>query len=303
LTAAHDEHGGERPELSVVLACDGAIGRLQESVDAIERACNGIRAEILIVHPVETPVAMSASASIGIRQIEVPSRLVPVLWGRGLAVANGKVVALTTTQFRVESGWARALLAGLSNDEFAGVGGRMVVSAHAPRLTRAAFLIRYSEHMGTDAADQPRDIAGDNAAYVLERVLRDYPEIASGFWEVDVHRLMRSAGERFGRAPEAVAEFEPAFTLREMIANRFVHGGHFGSYRVRALGWPRWRAVAVTPLVPIVLLARILGRVRRSGQSFSTTAGAMPYMILLLIAWAAGEACGAVSATSKVSKV
>src|SRR5262249_4371521 len=152
----------------------------------------------------------------------------------------------------------------------AGVGGRMALAADAGMLDRAVFLIRYSEHMASNAADTPRDIAGDNAAYLREAVLRVCPDVAGGFWEVDVHRLMRAVVARIGHAPGAVAEFAPALSLREMLMNRFVHGSHFGAYRVRALGWPRWRAVAITPLVPAVLLARILGRMRRAGQPLSS---------------------------------
>lgn len=296
-----DEHAQSIPDLSVVVACDGAMGGMHESIDAVVRACAGLNSEIVLVHPSGTTLALPAIVSVPTRSIAAPSNLVPMLWGCGIADSRGTVVALTTTQFRVDPGWARALLEAVASQGVAGVGGRMAISPQADMLTRAAFFLRYSEHTGSGTTGQPRDIAGDNAAYVRSTVVRDYPNVASGFWEIDAHRLMRIAGEQFGRAPDAIAVFEPDLSLQEMISNRFVHGGHFGSYRVLALGWPRWKAVAVTPLVPFVLLARIFGRVRRSDGHLSAMLLAMPLMLLLLVVWAAGEARGAISATGRAS--
>jgi len=281
--------------LSVVLACDGAVDRLSERLDALARACEGLSAEVFAVHAADTIVTIPGDPPIPTTRLTAPSNLVPVLWGRGIAAARGRVVALTTTQFRVRDGWARALLAGLDISGVVGVGGRMALAADADLLDRAVFLIRYSEHMASDHAPAPREIAGDNAAYLRDVVMGVCPDVAAGFWEVDVHRLMRAAGARLGQAPGAVAEFAPALSLPQMLTNRFVHGSHFGAYRVRALRWPRWRAVAVTPLVPVVLLARIIGRMRRARQPLSSAVVLLPAIVALLVAWAAGEACGALS--------
>jgi hypothetical protein len=298
------EHGGAATgrTLSVVLACDGAVDRMSERLDALARACEGLSADVFAVHGAATTVTIPADLPMPTTLLTAPSSLVPVLWGHGIAAARGRVVALTTTQFRVREGWARALLAGFDSKGVAGVGGRIALTANAGLLDRAVFLTRYSEHMSSDATDTPCDIAGDNAAYLRETVLEVCPDVAAGFWEVDVHRLMRAAGGRIGHAPGAVAEFAPALSLRETLINRFVHGSHFGAYRVRALRWPRWRAVAVTPLVPVVLLARILRRMRRAEQPLSSAVILLPAIGPLLVAWAAGEARGALSRDRRANR-
>ena len=275
------------------------MDQLADRLGAVERACQGIAAEIIIVNSATAPASLPSPAAIPTVIVASASGLVPLLWGAGIATARGRVVALTTTQFRVHSGWARALIDALKGDALVAVGGRMALASGAGMVTRAVFLIRYSEHMGPAGTPEPRDIAGDNAAYVRAAVLRVRPDVAAGFWEVDAHRLLRAEGARFGRASDAVAEFAPGSSLYAILANRFVHGSHFGAYRVRALGWPRWKAVAVTPLVPWVLLVRIIGRARRAGQSVGATLALVPTMLLLLAAWAAGEARGALSSSSR----
>jgi hypothetical protein len=281
--------------LSVVVACDGMLPALTDRLRAIEQACAGIRAEIIVVHPKEDEIAFPRGDSLSMASVGASSRLVPVLWGAGIAVARGAVVALTTTQFRVSANWATRLLEAFADSSVVGAGGTMALADGASMFTRAVFLVRYSEHMALPSTPAPREIAGDNAAYRRDAVLRVACDVARGFWEVDVHRLMRAEGGRIVRAPAAVAVFAPAFTAAEMLRNRYVHGSHFGAYRVRALGWPRWRAIAVTPLVPAVLLARIVGRLRRAGQSLTAVAVLLPAMVPLLIAWALGEARGACS--------
>ncbi len=292
------EHGAAAPGevvLSVVLACDGVPERLDERLAAIELACHGIDAEVIVVHSSATAVSLPGGSGIPTSLLPTTSDLVPVLWGQGMARARGKIVALTTTQFTVSEHWARTFIAEMERRGLAAAGGRVKLSDKARSLEHAVFLIRYSEHMGSDGIEGPREIAGDNAAYLKDAVARVFPHYASGFWEVDVHRELRAAGLVIGRVPEAVAEFSPSLSMSDMLANRFTHGSHFGAYRVRALGWPRWRAIAVTPLVPVVLLARIFRRVRRGGQSLAPLLVLSPMIVLLLGAWAAGEARGAIT--------
>ena len=290
--------GADAPQLSVVLACDGALDAIPDRLDMIARACQGLRAHVHITHSTEDVVRLQAPPPIATSLHAVSSRLVPVLWGAGMAVAQAPILALTTTQFRVRTGWARELIAPFREADVAGSGGTMALPDGASTLTRAVFLIRYAEHLASPAAVPPADIAGDNAAYRREAVLEVCPDVARGFWEVEVHRLLRARGYRIAHAPRAVAEFAPELSIGGMLANRLEHGSHFGAYRVNALRWPRWRAVAVTPLVPFVLLRRILARMKRAGQPLRPghAVTLLPSMLALLFAWAAGEARGALAA-------
>lgn len=292
----------EELTLSVIVACDGALEGLADRLDAISRACAGVSTEVIVVHGADTTIIMPTPASPSVRALRAPSSLVPVLWGHGISVSRGRVVALTTTQFRVRPGWGLAMIAAFAVPSVAGVGGRIVLAEASNVLRRAVFLIRYSEHMGEASATRPREIAGDNAAYLRAAVDQVSPRLTEGFWEVEVHRLLRANGMVLSRAPDAIAEFAPSLTLSGMLTNRFVHGRRYGEYRVRTLRWPRWRALAVVPLVPVLLFSRILLRMRRSGLRMRSAVTAMPAMLLLLSAWAAGEGCGALSRSPRAAE-
>ena len=281
--------------VSVVVAFDGAHEHVAERLMAIARVCGSLRAELVFVAPEGARVTLPAEFPVPVTSATAASDLVPVLWGRGIALARGTIVVLTTTQFRPRETWLDALLRRFDDATVVGVGGTIGLAARTGMLGRAVYFIRYSEHLPSATAPPPHDIAGENAAYRRDAVLRSYPGVAGGFWEVDAHRMMRAAGGRIVQARDAVLDFAPVLTIRAMLSNRFVHGGHFGAYRVRTLKWPRWRAVVVTPLVPFVLLLRIVQRVWRAGRSATEVIAALPAIVPLLSAWAIGEAVGAIS--------
>ncbi|HKS05484.1 MAG TPA: hypothetical protein VJR92_04150 [Gemmatimonadaceae bacterium] len=282
-------------DVSVVVAYDGAREQLEQRLVAIARACRSHRAEIVFVAPDSVRAEIRGEYPLPLTCVVAASELVPALWGRGIAIARGEFVALTTTQFAPRETWLDALLRRFDDARIAGVGGTIGLAARAGMLGRAVYFIRYSEHLPSKSAPAPHDIAGENAAYRRDAVLSAYPKVADGFWEVDAHRVMRAAGGKIVQARDAVLDFAPVLSLRAMMSNRYVHGGHFGSYRVNTLKWPRWKAVAVTPLVPVVLLMRILQRVARAGHSVAEVFSALPVIIPLLCAWALGEASGALS--------
>jgi len=279
--------------VSVVVALDGAGEHVPDRLAAFSRACDGLAAELVFVHQRDAHIA--PTAAIPLRTVPAPSGLVPVMWGHGIAAARGSIVVLTTTQFVAREAWLRALLRRFDEADVVGAGGSIDLVAGAGMLGRAVYLIRYSEHLPAENARPPHEIAGDNAAYRRDAVVRVCPDLPHGFWEVDAHRRLRAQRGRIVHARDAVLDFAPVLSVRGVLRNRFVHGGHFGAYRVRELRWPRWRALAVTPLVPAALLWRIIGRVRRAGGSVTAALSALPVMLPLLVAWAAGEAHGALS--------
>lgn len=281
------------PMLTVVVASDSDGGDLSAAVAAVEVSCRGLRANMVIVHDARETVVIPTDAAVPVSCITVSDALIPILWGHGILAATGSIVALTTSQFRVAESWARELRVAFTNASACAVGGRIAITPDASMLTRAVFFIRYAEHMGRTDIENPHEIAGDNAAYRRDVVLAAAPALAQGFWEVVVHRTMRSNGHTLSRAPLAVSYFVAQPSWTRVLSNRFVHGAHYGEYRVRDLGWSRWRAIAVAPAVPCVLLWRMLVRIRRSEYSLLANLFVVPVILVMLCAWAAGEARGA----------
>jgi glycosyltransferase involved in cell wall biosynthesis len=287
-------------ELSVIVGCLDGAATIRACLTALQAACAGIDAEILVADASADDSARIARESLPAARVLSlpPGALVPSLWGAGLREARGRVVAFTIAQCVVDPGWARALLEGIRGGA-AGVGGRLGGRSGTSATGRATFYLRYSAWLSIP--DGPAvEIPGDNAAYDHEalRSVRD----ASGapFWEVEAHARFRAAGRRLVVHPGATAWFTDDTALATMAARRFAHGRHSGSFRVRSGIRTRWQMVLGAPLVPFVLLVRVARRVARAPghrTGFASSAGAF---LVLAAAWAAGEAIGGFTAGAEM---
>lgn len=287
-------------ELSVIVGSLDGAGTIRDCLTALQTACAGIDAEILVADASADDSARIARESLpDARVLSLPAgTLVPALWGAGLREARGRVVAFTIAQCMVDPGWARALLDGIGNGA-AGVGGRLGVRRGTSATGRATFYLRYSAWLSV--SDGPAaEIAGDNAGYDHE-TLRTVRESNGGpFWEVEAHARFRSTGRRLVVHPGATAWFTDDTALRTMAARRFAHGRHSGSFRVRSGVRTRWQMVLGAPLVPFVLLVRVARRVARAPGHMVGFASSVGAFFVLAAAWAAGEAIGGFTAGAEM---
>jgi hypothetical protein len=280
-------------ELTVIVGSVDAGTRLSECLEALQSACAGIDAEILVVDgSAESSLDLVRKRFSSARFLSMPSgTLVPALWGRGLREARGRIVAFTIAQCRVGAGWARTLIEGIRAGA-SGVGGPIDVRPGTSATGRATFYLRYSAWL--NASDGTvREIAGDNAAYDHAALRAVRTDATEAFWEVEAHARFRELGRTLMMHPGATAWFTDDTGLATMAARRFAHGRHSGAFRVRDGIRTRWQMVLASPVVPFVLLARVARRVIRGRGhvvSFLTSLGAF---LVLAFAWAAGEAIGA----------
>jgi hypothetical protein len=286
--------------LSVIVGSLDAAGTMRECLSALQAACEGIDAEILVADASSDESARLARESLPDgRVFSFPvGTLVPALWGAGLREARGRVVAFTIAQCVVDRGWARALLEGIRGGA-AGVGGRLDIRRGTSATGRATFYLRYSAWLSVP--DGPaHEIAGDNAAYDHES-LRSVRESGSApFWEVEAHARLRAAGRTLVIHPGATAWFTDDTALGTMAARRFAHGRHSGSFRVRTGVRTRWQMVLLAPLVPLVLLLRVSRRVARAPGHMTGFVSSLGAFLVLASAWAAGEAIGGFTAGAEM---
>ncbi len=282
-------------DLTVVIASIDSTRSLDLCLRHLERACESLRTEVIVVDASEGDDAERVKAlcrRVSLLQCPAGS-LAPLLWAAGLERSTGRVVAFSTGHCLVSKGWARALLRGI--DEGAtGVGGPLVIGQGTTPLDWAVFYLRYAGFMphALGAGRTNREVAGDNAAYRRDALDRHAATFATGVWEVDFHRLVRADGGWLSVAPDALVEFARSFWLRTILRQRFAHGRDSGTRRVHGRIRSAWQVVLAAPVVPFVLLARAATHAA-GGASPWRLAVALPWFLVLATAWAAGEAFGA----------
>jgi hypothetical protein len=158
------------------------------------------------------------------------------------------------------------------------------------RVRFSAFL---PESVGNDVR-VVRDIPGDNAAYLRSAILRHEDLLAEGFWEVEFHRRFERDGHALRLLPDAGSTMRGPVDFTAAVGQRFQHAAEFGASRVRRHGESVWRVALVAPLVPLLLIMRIGRRVLPHSPYRMPFATSLPWLVVLSVAWAVGEAVGAV---------
>jgi hypothetical protein len=285
-------------DLSVIVAATDASRSIDRCLQHLERSCDGIAAEVLVMDASRDDTASRVAARGGsVRLFQFrPGTLTPELWAEGYRRSSGRIVAFTTGHCLVSPDWARSLVRALDGGA-AAAGGPLVLGPETRPLDWAVFALRYSafipERLGSGRIRG--ELAGDNAAYRRDAIDRHAASFASGFWEIDVHRRLRADGGWLEAVPAAVVEFGRSFPLRTIVGHRFAHGTHSGATRVQSGARTPWQIVLASPLVPFVLAGRAARRLVPVARGRSRFVVALPWFLVLAAAWAAGEAWGAMS--------
>jgi hypothetical protein len=284
-------------DMTVVVAAVEARRSLSRCLDALAIACAARRVDIIVVGAGENSWLRAQLASRpDLRFFTVEGNaLTPRLWSEGIARATSPIVALTTAHFFVTPGWCDAFLSSLRSEAAIACGGPLRLAPSATTLDAAIFFLRYSAFIEGREKHGIRDIAGDNAAYVVSRIPPDAWDRNAGFWELDVNRKILESGHTIDWNDAAVAEFGLSFSLLSICRHRYEHGRLFGIARV-SRGDSRVRLVFAFPFVPFVLAFRAWQHVAASDRYRGAFLRSLPAMLIIALCWAAGEAAGAIEA-------
>jgi hypothetical protein len=278
------------PSLTIVLAAWPDTAGLAECLEAL--ATQRAEAEVIVASTYELPADLTVRFPWARHVRATTDCLIPHLWGLGMARAKGDVVAITTTQFTPAPDWATAIRSAHARLESPAVGGVIEPPCGAGPLAWATFFLRYSAYLGWRQEAVVADLPGDNASY-KRRELDAEELIRDGFWEPDHHRRLRAEGKDLVFVPAIRVMQQRSFGFRRFLGQRLRHGMEFGRSRLRGRG-PLYRtlAVAASPLIPVVLLTKIVRRVVRGGRHYGPFLCALPALMCFLLAWSAGEALG-----------
>ena len=283
-------------EISVVVASIESERSIRRCLESVFASASGHAAEVIVVD-----ASRDATAELVRREFPQaslacmpPGTLTPLLWSNGFARSSGRAIAFTTGHCAVPEQWLSDLQSALELGA-AGAGGPLSLATGTSLLDAAVYYLRYSSVMYTRRDDSHRvsQIAGDNSMYSGDAMRRHQRSFENGFWEIDFHRRLEKDGEHLVMVPSARVSFGPSFPLGVISRHRFSHGMHSGRWRALETGVNPWRIVAAAPLVPFILLMRIVRRVQDANRKLALVAACSPLLLWLGACWACGEAAGA----------
>jgi hypothetical protein len=223
--------------------------------------------------------------------------LIPNLWSKGMAGASGEIVAITIAHFVPGPDWLEQIRQAHRRLDSAGIGGSIDPPRGGSAVDWATYFLRYSNYFKYEREQTVTDIPGDNASYKREAIAAHWESIREGFWEPEFHRLVLATGQSLTFVPGIRVTQRASFGIRRFCAQRLRHGRHFGRDRMRDKSWIfRLAGLVAAPLIPVMLLGKIVRRSIRKPSYLGPFLASLPVMLMFIVSWALGEAWGYVTA-------
>ncbi len=292
----HESVRDQTPHLSVVLATD-AYETIRPVIAALARQRSP--------HTIEPVIVLPSSAVASIRAEELTpfagAQIVPIdarfrlasARAAGVRAATAPVVFIGETHTYPQAEWAESLLAAFG-DKFAAVVPAIDNANPNGPLSWAAYLFDYGRWGSSRAPGEMRDPLIYNTAYrrsillaldgALARVLDPSEE--------EMWTRLHAAGHRAMFAPAARILHLNVGHARAFLVEKFCAGAALGMRRAARWSWRRRLLyIVASPMIPAVLVARVLPGVRRVGLA-SLPAATIPALVVAAVAKAAGELAG-----------
>lgn len=277
-----------------MIASCRAVRLLERAVTALRPQCARLNAEIVIARSGDAEdVAAVRALFPDLRVVSIaPGAGIPRLRGLGLAAANGDPVAMTEDHCVPAEDWLERLSVHTREGADA-VGGGMANAPGSGAVSWGAYLSDY----GFYSYARPEDhrpvplLTAANIAY-SRRVVPDVTAWCDeGAWENVVHDRLTAAGRSISFAPEARVYHRHGYSLGGFCRDRYEHGWDYARARLTEdREARRWLLLALTPLLPFVLIRRIARAA--AGEDPTAFMKALPVTFIFLCSWAIGEAAG-----------
>ena len=214
-------------------------------------------------------------------------RTIPELRWAGMQYAEGGYVAWIEASMIPGDDWAHNMIeAHAATKTPAMIGGAIAFGPDRFRLWQwACYCCEYS-HVAMGAGGHGSR-SGANVSFRLG-TLRELASQVENRWEDELESCWVSAGYQVGTCGAEV-QFEPTLDFADSTRQRFYYGRDFGA--LRANGVRRAFYALVSPAIPAVILARLLGRAVKRG-CFWRFVRSLPATIWFSATWALGEAVG-----------
>jgi hypothetical protein len=219
-----------------------------------------------------------------------------VLRARGLALARGALVALLEDHARPDPRWCDAIVDAHASAS-AAIGGAIENDVDLP-LNWAVWFCDFGRYQNPVPAGPSQFASDANTAYkrgALESVRAVWE---ASFNEVVVNGALMAAGATVALDPQMIVyQHRSDLELGEALRERYVWGRSYAMARSVHLGTAaRFVHAAASPILPLVLMARIAGTAWSRRRHFRQFLRCAPLIALLTLCWSVGECAGYVAA-------
>ena len=286
----------DRPRMSIVLATDH-YETIRRVVDHLRGQTVRDQLELVIVGPTRQSLALDQAGLegfAGVRVVEVGADLqFPAARAAGVRAAAAPVVFIGETHSYPHTGWAEALIAA-HDQPWAVVTPGFANANPDGALSWSIFLLDYGRWLAGLPAGEIAISPTHNVAYKRAVLLELGDALEGALSHTDALTIhLASGGHRAYFEPHALIDHLNVSQPLAWVSERFLCGLLIAGQRAQRWSFLRRLAyVCGSPLIPVVVLTRLMAGVRLARRTARLPWGTLPGLVAAAVVAAAGEMVG-----------
>lgn len=289
----------QRPVLSVVIVALDGGRNLVRCIEALQRQRAATPMEIIVA--IESgkhdPQVAIQFPDVEFHWPSPGQHTFAELRAAGVRMARSEVVAITEDQCIPPPDWCANVVAAHRALPYTAIGGPVDKQGKDMALNWAIYLRELGVGYMPPVADGPSPHLTDcNVTYKragLDRITHVWHD---AFHEPRVHEALRARGEKLWLSPALLTLQQRSFELGPALRERYEFGRLYGAMRVAGVPLARrFLMAAASPILPFLLLARVLLATVRKGRHVAQCLRALPFIFLIAVVWSWGEFLGYLS--------
>ncbi|NOT48009.1 MAG: hypothetical protein HOP17_09730 [Acidobacteria bacterium] len=299
-------------ELTVLLAVVSGEQAVRENLTALTRQIDFEKAEIIVPFDkwssgvgtlvLEFPgvrfhyiddLGFAEDESISVHQHRLYDRRRAV----GLMLSRGRIVAMTEDHALPAEDWVKQIVA-VHEQPYDVIGGAVENGLDRP-LNWAWYYCDFGRYGRPFDRGEVLFVSDVNLSYKRSALTATYDLWHEFYQEAAVHwAMLARGGQLFLDDRPVVFQMRPRLKFGQAMRERVNWGRVFAETRANNLtNLYRFLFSIGTLLLPLIMSSRVLGHMRRQGQTLITMITTLPIAFLFLVGWSAGEFLGYLLAT------
>ena len=224
---------------------------------------------------------------------------VPALRWAAFAKTTGDLVAITEARCIPAATWSERLKAAHGKaPESPVVGGTVSLPKGASLFDSALYFCEYGAFAPPLREGPATAVSGANLSYRREALAA----AETGEWETVMHREWVASGKQLWQS-QACVEFHNSMSIANALRQRWHYGRGYAADRVNGASWPVRLGLAIASLALPALLCARMARDSARKLSLLTFLRALGWILVLTVAWSAGETVGYVAGKSRTARI
>ena len=223
----------------------------------------------------------------------------PVLWGAGIALSKGEVIAITDSTCVADAHWIAAILKAHESNH-AVIGGAVESAQGKNMVEWAAYFCEYGQFIQPLLEGPANVLPGNNISFKRSTLTKGQEFVQNGFWKTSWCRRLQEEGIQLVSTPEIVIYDNKSYHLIPFLIRRFHHGRCFAGMRIsRESRLKRASYVLASLLLPFLFVARTTSAIISKRRHLNQFILSLPISLLAILVWSAGELCGYLTGTGE----